>query len=476
MDENKNSNLNSNDELEGKTKRFDVVKKPAERTPLVRPRTVNHEDNTPRQYLGGIGQPSSSSGNSRNGSLRSSRRPVRPANEQNRQGAAESSGRQNGQRPVYVRQITKQESKSRIRKKRYKSLLFTLLLLLIILVSSVAIATVGLSCVNDILAMNRSKDKITLSVPQDMSTEEMIELFAEKDLIKNKAFCKLFYELLIKDDDKDIDFIPGVYELSPSMGLEVMLNTVSAKNTSTKTVMLTFPEGYTVDQIIKKLAENNVCSEAVIRQTMLEIDFSTEYSFLPSAALASQRYHILEGFMFPDTYDFYVGENANSVIHKFLDNFYKHWTDEYAQRAAELNMSVDQVVSLASIIEKEAFGSSQMYAVSSVLHNRLNDTSGSFRYLGCDSTAAYIDGIEEGKITQTEAVALMLNYDTFQKAGLPVGAICNPGEAAIKAALNPDSSNYYYFCHDKNKKIYLAQTNEQHNNNFDEVRRVNSAE
>ena len=365
--------------------------------------------------------------------------------------------------------------KAETRKRRYKSLLVSLVLLTIVLVSSATIIYYTLACVNDIFAMNRSKDKVVITISSNATTDEVIDLLADKDLIENKEFCKMFNRLLLRFDE-DTEYIAGVYELSPSMGLEVMLTKMSSTATSAETVILTFPEGYTCAQIIEKLAENGVCSAVALRQTMETVDFSDKYTFLPSAIAGKERYHLLEGYLFPDTYEFYLGENCSSVIGRFLTNFNNKWTEEFSTKATELNFTLDEVLTLASIIEKEAYGSKQMTQVSSILHNRLNDTTGHYKYLACDSTTSYIPDIETGLLTNTEIEAFSLKYNTYLSSGLPIGPICNPGIGAIKAALNPEETTYFFFCHDKNRKIYLAETDAEHNANLNRVLAVNSAE
>ena len=124
-------------------------------------------------------------------------------------------------------------------------------------------------------------------------------------------------------------------------------------------------------------------------------------------------------------------------------------------------MSVDDIVKLASIIEKEAADAAQMPLVSSVLHNRLNKP-GLYPSLQCDSTADYInDYIAKNVTNATELAAYTSRYSTYKCAGLPVGAICNPGNDSRNAALNPAKTDYYFFAHDTNKKIYLAKNDSE---------------
>lgn len=353
--------------------------------------------------------------------------------------------------------------------KRRRSFAFAFLSVVISI--SVICSVFLISCMNDILAMNRSKEPISVSVNNNMTTNQVIDVLGENGLIKNPGFCKIAAKLLKFGDEK---YLTSVYALQPNYGLEKMLSIMSSNSTGSETVKLIFPEGYSIEQIFKKLEEFEVCSAVSLRATAREMDFSSDFPFLKSIPNKDQRYYYLEGYLYPDTYEFYVGENATSVITRFLENFQKHWTQSYQEKADSLGMSMDDVIRLASVIEKEAYGTEQMYAISSVLHNRLSDNSGAFSYLQCDSTSSYIAGIPEDILSGTARVTFTKLYDTYQSAGLPAGPICSPGTAAIKAALNPDDTDYFYFRHDVNKKIYLAETKRQHDRNGEEVLRVNA--
>lgn len=343
------------------------------------------------------------------------------------------------------------------------------IILVIILISSVGVIRFTLNCVNDILAINRSDEIISIEISEDISTDEIIAMLGQKGLIQNRSFCRVVSNFL---GYKDTEYIPGAYDLSPSMGLEGMLNLFKSARSTNKTVTLTFPEGYTIDQIIEKLVTYNVSSKTNLYKAVEELGYY-KYDFIKNIPNQDNRYHALEGYLYPDTYEFYVGENATSVMMKFFSNFELKWTDEYEERRKELGMTLDEVVILASIIEKEAYGQEQMFLVSSVLHNRLNDNSGLFNFLQCDATGAYISNISKSKITNAEYIAYHRIYDTYQTTGLPVGAICNPGDAAIYAVLYPTETAYYYFRHDKNRKIYMGKTEAEHIENGKTVLRVN---
>lgn len=362
--------------------------------------------------------------------------------------------------------LTEQEIKKRQRRKGMAFAFFS-----VVTSISIILSVFLISCMNDILAMNRSKDKISVSVNNSMSTNQVIDELGKSGLIKNPWFCKLAAKILKYDNE---EYLTSVYFLQPSYGLEKMLDTMSSNSTGTETVKLIFPEGYSIEQIFEKLDKFEVCSIESLRATARQMDFSDDFPFLKSIPNKTERYYYLEGYLYPDTYEFYVGENATSVISRFLQNYQKHWTEDYQEQADSLGMSMDDVLRLASIIEKEAYGKDQMYLISSVLHNRLADNSGAFSYLQCDSTGSYISGIPETVLAGNDRVAFTKLFDTYQTVGLPAGPICSPGNDAIKAALNPDDTAYFYFRHDVNKKIYMAETKREHDRNGEEVLRVNS--
>lgn len=320
-----------------------------------------------------------------------------------------------------------------------------------------------ISCINDVLAINRDSETIvTVSIPADADTRTVLKILKDNDLIEHRFFCEAVASIMRFRDD---NYLTGIYYVTASMGVEKMLSTFKVAPTTGETVTLTFPEGYTVDQIVAKLAEYEVCSADVMYQTMREVDFSSEYSFIQEMDDKEDRFRMLEGYLYPDTYEFYIGENPSSVIRKFLNNFQKKWTEEYAKQAEALNMTVDDVITLASIIQKEAYGEEQSPLVSSVLHNRL-DNSGLYPSLQCDSTTEYINEYIAASVTDAAELSRYTDlYSSYRCAGLPVGAICNPGDDAINAALFPADTNYYFFAHDVNRKLYLARNDSERRKN-----------
>ncbi len=352
------------------------------------------------------------------------------------------------------RELMKSE-KMRVAKRKmfFKNSGSIITIMVLVIGISLALATVAISCVNDLLVINISEKNDTHSsvvITDGMTTNDVIDALDEAGLVKNGWFCKLAAMFIGYSDD---GYIPRTYALNRSMGLENMLNEIKNKSSKTaKTVFLTFPEGYNADQIIEMLEENGVCTRAKLIEAMNTVDFQEEFEFLSSMSNPESRYIKLEGYLFPDTYEFYLGESAESVIRKFLNNFDKKWTEEFAEDAQELRLTVDQVIKLASVVEKEAVGA-DMPVVGSILHNRLEVGM----RLECDSTSAYISSNKSG-LSADEVQNLNNLYDTYICDGMPVGAICNPGLDSIMAVLNSPETEYYYFIHDKNNEFHVAKT------------------
>ncbi|MPM88934.1 hypothetical protein SDC9_136038 [bioreactor metagenome] len=221
-----------------------------------------------------------------------------------------------------------------------------------------------------------------------------------------------------------------------------------------ETVRVTIPEGKELREIIDILAQANVCSADELWDAVKTHTY--DYDFLKDLPDRENR---LEGYLFPDTYEFFTGSDADTVIKKFLNNFDSKWTDEFTQRAKELDMSIDQVVTLASIIEREAVGDSDRDVVSSVFHNRLN--SKSMTLLQSCATVQYV--LKERKAVLTyDDIKIDSPYNTYIYPGLPIGPIASPGLASIKAALYPASTDYYYFVVSASGEHIFSKTLAEH--------------
>ena len=255
-------------------------------------------------------------------------------------------------------------------------------------------------------------------------------------LIKYEKLFKLFCKVTHAEDK----IKAGTYVLDTNYDYRAMVNGLRPSSGNLVETEVTIPEGYTLTQIFNLLEEEEVCSKDKLAEAAANYDF--DYDFLDSSTLGQAKR--LEGYMFPDTYKFYVNDEPERVINKMLSNFNNKFTDEYKQMASDMGYSVRDIIIIASMIEKEAGADSDRDLISSVIYNRLNDSS-DFPYLQIDATIYY--AIEDtGEAFSTEVVS---PYNTYNTAGLPAGPISNPGDASIRAALQPQDTSYYYYALNK---------------------------
>lgn len=378
--------------------------------------------------------------------------------------------------PVTDKKTTVKRTSTPKKKTKFNS--FVAVFVSVVLVFTAALSGIAISCINDILAISRSEETVTINIPNGATTNEIIEILSDNGLVKQKTFCKIFYSAMdwFKNLNKEKKpgpptYLSGVYYVQKNLGLEGFLTEFKEVRKSADTVSLAFPEGWTIYQMFDRLEKYGVCSKdkliASLQGTTFENDFVSE---LPSDY---NRTFALEGYFYPDTYEFYEDSDPNSVIRKFLDTSESKWSEEYEEQRKKLGYTRDEIMIIASIIQREAANTEQMGLVSSVLHNRLTH-SVSWPTLGCDSTANYIKSYVAGNVSEADAVNFEQKYNTYFVQGLPPGPICNPGDDAINAALFPDDTDYYFFRHDKYGEIYMAVTQSEHDANGVKVLKANS--
>lgn len=222
-------------------------------------------------------------------------------------------------------------------------------------------------------------------------------------------------------------------------------------------VTVTIPEGYCVSQIAQKLEENEVVSQ----KKFLAYVKTPPKDVIDKLKIGdtSKKIFVLEGYLYPDTYEFYKNEDVSSVVSKFLDNFSAKVTDKYYDLASSKGYTMDEILTIASIIQKEAGMTAENAKVSSVIYNRLKSSM----QIQCDVTTSYLEKyvkpfVDDYKEEYEE------NYDTFKCEALPAGPLCNSSIECIQAALNPAETSYMFFVTDSKdmSKFYYAQTYEQH--------------
>ena len=259
----------------------------------------------------------------------------------------------------------------------------------------------------------------------------------------------------------------GTYVLSRNMTIPEIVNILCAGNEARRVTRFTIPEGYTASQIAQALFEAGMLEDQEQFLALCKDGTMLSGGYLDPLLNASDRRYALEGYLFPDTYEVYEDAAAADILKKMLNRFAVVFTEEDANRARELNMTTDQVMTLASMIEKEAGAAEDFPRVSAVFHNRLKQGMA----LESCATLSYALGVKKYTFTEEE-LSTVSPYNTYRNKGLPVGPICNPGRAAIEAALYPSeeymSAGFLFFCNMNPKqtnRLVFSRTYEEHRQN-----------
>ena len=309
---------------------------------------------------------------------------------------------------------------------------------------------------------------IQMEIPRGSSVATIARLLEENGVIRSSAVFRILVDIY----DRGSKLKAGSYEFDTSMTLIEVLNKISAGETSNDVIQVFLPEGATVADLANALENLGLIqSEEAFVSHMQDPSAYEDFSFLSDVAqTSSERIVAMEGYLFPDTYQVFNNASEQTIVNKFLRRFDDIFSTSYRQRAEQLNMSIDEVVTLASIIQNEA-KEDDFKRVSAVFHNRLSRDM----LLGSDVTVQYV--LSEKKLNLSEEeISVDSPYNTYKYKGLPPGPICNPGKSAIEAALWPDETfiedEMLYFClaDPATGELVFAKTLSEHNKNVAKYR------
>ena len=307
---------------------------------------------------------------------------------------------------------------------------------------------------NDVFALVKDETSVIIDIEEEnISAKDVSKILKENGVIKFPWAFRLYSSLKHYDEFKS-----GKFELDTSMDYGQIINNLMRVSTYTETVEVTIPEGYTLDQIAELMENSMVCSKDDLLETAATYEF--KHDFLQDIPMEENR---LEGFLFPDTYEFYKNEKPVNVLNKMLNNFDSKYSDDLQKAVEETGYSLYEIITIASMVEREAVLASEQSTIAGVIMNRLND-SADFPYLNIDATVQYALGEHKSALT-SEDLKVDSPYNTYIYKGLPKGPICNPGMGAILASINPESHNYYYYVAsgDESGSHIFSKTLEEHN-------------
>lgn len=353
-------------------------------------------------------------------------------------------------------------------------LLSTIIWIFLIVVVGVSLGRTLWVCCAEVMAFGKEDHKVTITITDEDTIDRVAEKLGNAKLIRYPGLFKTFATATGKADN----ISSGTFTLNATLDYNAMINAMSYNGTR-EIVEIMFPEGYTCAQIFKLLEEKEVCTVKDLEDYAADGELN-DYWFLEDVARGDK--YCLEGYLAPDTYKFYTGDEPRRVLEKFLDEFDDRFTDimkedfetlqydhmvkmskeGYSSEYIETHkLTVHNVLTVASMVQRETGSTSESFDIASVFYNRLaaGDT------LGSDATVHYAIGdyfTEKAELTSAD-LAVDSPYNTRKNTGLPPGPICNPGTYALYAALDPNDTTYKFFVYDSEAQEHLfSNTYDEH--------------
>ena len=308
-------------------------------------------------------------------------------------------------------------------------------------------------CAADVLAFGRDDKEVTVEISEEDDMNAIIAKLQDKGLIRYPWLFQLYADLSHAEEDIEL----GTFTLNTNYDYHALVNELSSSGSRVE-VTVQIPDGYNCRQIFKLLEEKGVASVASLEEFAASGELSN-YWFLEDVERGDK--YCLEGFLFPDTYNFYQGGGAEHAISKLLGGFNNKFNEDMQHALDALNkdlaatmrengksddyvvenmLTVQELITVASLIEKEAASAKESPNIASVIYNRLYDWGSNPRYLNIDAAIVYVTGNNKEIDTSYDSP-----YNTYLNTGLTPTPIANPGMSSIEAALKPADTNYYYY-------------------------------
>lgn len=339
------------------------------------------------------------------------------------------------------------------------NILATVVWLALILAIGVTAGRMLWVCAADVLAFGRENKPVTVTIYEADTMDTITDKLYDAGLIRYKGLFQLYAS--ISDAEEKIK--PGIYDLNTLYDYHALVSFMTPRS-SREVIELTIPEGYTCRQIFDLLEENRVCTAVDVAGYAADGELK-DYWFLENVERGDK--YCLEGFLFPDTYEFYKNSTPREALERMLNNFEARFSEEMRAQIDALNESVTgggytvrEVTIVASLIEKESAAPTESPSIAGVIYNRLFRWEGNPAYLNIDAAIIYAQGGNADTInTQLDSP-----YNTYTHTGLTPTPISNPGLASLQAALQPENHNYYYYVLNPSTGMHqFSTTQEEHN-------------
>lgn len=336
-------------------------------------------------------------------------------------------------REVPQEPVPTRTQKTRRHLKRIKFPSFLLIALWFALVLGLSVWAAGFiwDCADDAAALTRPDETVEIRIDDEDDLDSIAAKLKSAGAIEKEWLFKFY----CKFSHSENYFDPGIYNINLTYDYHALVNNLMAGAATRETTTVMVMEGLDCFEIFDLLEENGVCSRRDLEDAAANYNF--EYGFLSQLPFGEPNR--LEGYLFPDTYHFYLNDEPENVLEKLLDNFNRKMDDDLTKLVEESEFSLHEILAMASVIEGEAANDSERGKVASVMYNRIHNWD--VPLLGMDSTVFYAAKL----MNESFSLELDSPYNTYMYPGLPAGPICNPGLASIKAALQPSETDYYYF-------------------------------
>ncbi len=324
----------------------------------------------------------------------------------------------------------------------------------------------------DMLAFGRENRAVTITIVEDDDFDDITTKLYNMGLIRYKGVFK-FYGKLANAEEK---IRPGTYHLNTIYDYNALVKKMSSYEARATTKVM-IPEGYTCAQIFELLEQKGICTAEKLEDAAMNADLS-KYWFLEG--LDRSTPNCLEGYLFPDTYEFYLDYEPELVLAKLLNTFNVRFSEDMQEKLVTLNetlsdmmrnrglpesyiqehqITIRELVIIASLVEKETSSDQESYNIASVIYNRLTNP-GEYPFLNIDAALVYVVG--HNTLTNEDKL-IDSPYNTYLYKGLIPGPIANPGLASLNAALSPESTKYYFYAFNPNTGVHqFFKTYEEH--------------
>ena len=358
----------------------------------------------------------------------------------------------------YDNQENQEVRRKRRRSRRHKNsgCAGTMVYVIAVVGASLVISLAAIFTANDVFAFVKDNAMQQFYVSENTKLTDLAKDLDKQGIINYGTVFKAY--LAVKGDSAD-DVLAGEYQLNPSMDYGQIIDKLT-NSSSSDTLQITIPEGYSVAQVRQLLLDNHVCTADALDKVLNQYPF--KHDFLQDEKPVEEGW--LEGYLFPDTYEIYKGNGSVvDTVNKMLNNFASRYGSEITDGANELGRSMHDIVTVASLVEREAQRDDERARIAGVIYNRLNNSS-EFPYLQVDASVLYGLGRTSGKLTD-EDLKSDSPYNLYTAEGLPPGPICNPGYASLYAASHPESHDYYYYVAMPDGSHLFASSYEEHQRN-----------